>query len=477
MPIPKILHQIWIGPKPPPIDLMNSWKHKNPHLEYIFWNEQEIKRRNITFKCQKQISAIKEINGAADIIRWEILQNYGGIFVDADSICIEPFDDSFFQRTGFSTFENKNIRQDLIATGTMGFIPNHPLVTDIVESIAKGQHDESIEKYRAWVSVGPALLTNFLNTGKYKDITIYPSHYFLPIHFTGITYEGHKKVYGYQEWGTAKQSYDTMNSVVLPDSLLNPSRWVSVMVTSYNTHKHHIHECLESIRSQNGHFGIELVWINDGSDEKHTQELENKLKWFEKNSRFVKIVYHKHFPNSGTAFSNNIGILKCSNELIFKMDSDDIMVSDRLKNQIHFMDQNPNIQVCGTNMKIFKNTAQVKECIKETHHHDEIDWAYITQNKPSWFANHPTLCYRRSAVLSVGNYNVYDPRVRLIQEDYDLELRLINKYGKLVNLPQCLLLYRLHDGQLTKDFQSDSEENAVIRNRLIENIGQYLSSG
>ena len=128
-------------------------------------------------------------------------------------------------------------------------------------------------------------------------------------------------------------------------------------------------------------------------------------------------------------------------------------------------------------MKIFKNTAQVKECIKETHHHDEIDWAYITQNKPSWFANHPTLCYRRSAVLSVGNYNVYDPRVRLIQEDFDLELRLINKYGKLVNLPQCLLLYRLHDGQLTKDFQSDSEENAVIRNRLIENIGQYLSSG
>ena len=78
---------------------------------------------------------------AADIIRWEILQNYGGIFVDADSICIEPFDDSFFQRTGFSTFENKNIRQDLIATGTMGFIPNHPLVNDIVDSIAKGYHD------------------------------------------------------------------------------------------------------------------------------------------------------------------------------------------------------------------------------------------------------------------------------------------------------------------------------------------------
>ena len=36
--------------------------------------------------------AMNATNGAADIIRWEILQNYGEIFIDADSICIEPFD-------------------------------------------------------------------------------------------------------------------------------------------------------------------------------------------------------------------------------------------------------------------------------------------------------------------------------------------------------------------------------------------------
>ena len=35
---------------------------------------------------------IEEINGKADIIRWEILYHYGGLFVDADSICIESFD-------------------------------------------------------------------------------------------------------------------------------------------------------------------------------------------------------------------------------------------------------------------------------------------------------------------------------------------------------------------------------------------------
>ena len=128
MTIPKILHQIWIGPKTPPIELMKTWKNMNPNLEYIFWNEEEIQKRNITFKCQKQINMIQELNGKADIIRWELLQMFGGIFVDADSICIEPFDESFFDKIGFATFENKNLRNDLIATGTMGFIPQHILV-------------------------------------------------------------------------------------------------------------------------------------------------------------------------------------------------------------------------------------------------------------------------------------------------------------------------------------------------------------
>ena len=47
MNIPKIIHQIWIGNKPPPINLMNTWKEKNPDYEYILWNENEfIKRKS-----------------------------------------------------------------------------------------------------------------------------------------------------------------------------------------------------------------------------------------------------------------------------------------------------------------------------------------------------------------------------------------------------------------------------------------------
>ena len=183
--IPKILHQIWIGPKPAPTNLMKTWKEKHPDFEYILWTEQVIHDRRLQLTCIDKINMIPEINGKADIIRWEILYQYGGYFVDADSICIEPFDYYFSDKSVFATFENENVRAGLIATGTMGFIPKHPLCLDIINWIQSNDSTQLIKDTRAWYSVGPGLLTKMLDTRKYKDVSIYPSHCFLPIHFTG----------------------------------------------------------------------------------------------------------------------------------------------------------------------------------------------------------------------------------------------------------------------------------------------------
>ena len=92
MSIPKIVHQLWIGPNPRPSKFMQTWKDKHPDFEYIIWNEEELQKRQLPLQCGHRINEIEEINGKADIIRWEILFHYGGLFVDADSICIEPFD-------------------------------------------------------------------------------------------------------------------------------------------------------------------------------------------------------------------------------------------------------------------------------------------------------------------------------------------------------------------------------------------------
>lgn len=472
--IPKIIHQLWIGKEPAPIHMMNTWKEKHSDYEYIFWNEEEFIKRKMIFTCQEQINMMDEINGKADIMRWEILYKMGGYFIDADSICIEPFDDYFDNKVAFATFENETLRKELVATGTMGFIPNYPLCNDIIEWIKSPDSVKMLTTVRAWGSVGPGVLTRFLKTGKYKDFSVYPSHCFLPIHFTGTTYVGHKKVYAYQAWGSTNNSYKIMNEIKLPNMLLYPKTWVSVLICSFNTCQKYLKECLESIKCQNGIFGIELVWINDGSDDEHSLLLEKELNIFERRSRFCKVVYKKLPINTGIAAALNAGLGLCGHDYIFRMDSDDIMLPDRIKKQLEFMKKNIDCVLCGTNIHIFSNLDNVsstkqKQIISTTNHPSTITWVRLEEiykkhgGLPTWFMNHPTLCFHKNAIIGVGNYRTDVD----ILEDYDLELRIIKKFGVVYNLEEPLLLYRKHREQVTQINKMNSAKIESIRAELI----------
>lgn len=330
--IPKILHQIWIGSKICPSKVMDTWKIKHPDFEYIFWNEEEFEKREIFFECQEKIDLISEINGKADIMRWELLYKFGGIFVDADSICIEPIDDYFLSKPAFASYENESVRKGLVATGTMGFPPHHPLCRDVIDWILSDESTSVIKNMKAWLSVGPGILTKFLNTGKYTDFAVFPSHVFLPVHFEGKPYIGHKKVYAHQFWGSNYQLYDSnffskADIFHLPPSLKKPEKWVSIILF-YNDiiSLYKLKECLNSIKSQIGHFGIELIWHYD-----KTIEIHSLFESFLKTSRFTKISYQTDIINS----------------FVFFMDTDYVMRNDRIQKQMDFLEQNPDKMLCS----------------------------------------------------------------------------------------------------------------------------------
>ena len=177
--IPKIIHQLWIGDKPSPTKFMDTWRDKNPDFEYIRWNEQEIKERNIEFECQNRIDEMTEINGKADIMRWELLYRYGGVFIDADSICIEPIDDVLMETPCFAGWENEQARPGLIATGTMGFPPKDPFVKKAIEWMRENSMITGEVQYKAWYLVGPGLMTRIYNQYKGNNLVVQPSYYFL----------------------------------------------------------------------------------------------------------------------------------------------------------------------------------------------------------------------------------------------------------------------------------------------------------
>jgi len=454
MKIPKIIHQLWIGPKTVPTKFMDTWKekHENEGFEYIRWTEKEMEKRGFKTKLKNKIDDIEEICGKADILRWEILYEYGGFFTDADSYCIEPVTYLLDKYKAFVCYENEKVRnkgwiksQDyddvlarthpLLANGTMAFPPKHKLPKMAIEWIK----NNNIEGLTAWRTTGPGLLTRLYWLNKWKDIEILPSYLFLPVHFSGVEYKGHNKIYAHQEWGSTKQNYENMNNISLPTQFTTPKKKVSVLIPFYNTKVKYLIECLNSIKHQVGHFSMEIVLINDGSDDLHTILLKKIIQNFQDTTRFIKVIYIENDENKGVGFTLSKGISVCNNELIIRMDADDIMVPDRIIKQIKFMNNNPDIMICGGQIKYLKN-----EKITGQTNHKSLTWEDYKKNPSHWFINHPTVCYRKSAVLQVGNYK----DIKQI-EDFELWLRMLKKFGKIYNFPEVLLYYRLHEEQET----------------------------
>jgi glycosyltransferase involved in cell wall biosynthesis len=464
--IPKIIHQVWIGPKTPPIKPMDTWKDKHPNFEYIRWNEEEFVKRDMEFECQNRIDEMTEINGKADIIRWEILYKYGGIFIDADSICIESIDVMLMNQKCFAGYEQEDLRPGLIATGTMGFPPKHPLVKDAIDFIKKNL----IHTNKAWITVGPGLLTRLYDSGKFPDLTIFPSYTFLPIHHTNKEYQGHGKVYAYQLWGSTNfGNFDKSGSV--PKQLLIGNDSVSILVSSYNTKAKYIKECLDSIKHQVGNINIELVWINDGSDELNTLLLKRLLDDFGKTTRFINVVYSENDGNKGIGFTLNKGVKLCSNEIIMRMDSDDIMVNYRIIKQLNFMKDNPECVLCGAQINMFKHVNnKLVDHGKTNHPNLDLD-TFMKNTNNHWLMNHPTFCFRKQKILEVGNYN---GSIHSMCEDFELILRVFKKYDKIHNMKDVLLYYRLHEGQLT--YNGGKEGSRYWTDKRNELINDILSN-
>jgi len=242
--------------------------------------------------------------------------------------------------------------------------------------------------------------------------------------------------------------------------------WISVLVASYNTNANYVSECLQSIINQIGNFGMELVWINDGSNESSTVQLEELLVKIPK-SKNLKFIYKIMDENKGLSYCLHEGVKICSNELIMRMDSDDIMEPTRIQKQIDFMTKNKSCVLCGTNMISFvENNKNQKIMTERSGHPFILKWEEYKKTKKSWILNHPTLCFRKSAILECGNYN---KELKYPYEDLELELRVLKKYGVVCNIQEPLLFYRTHSQQVTQ-LNRFNTEITRLRNEMIENI-------
>ncbi|SMR70810.1 hypothetical protein SAMN04488030_0423 [Aliiroseovarius halocynthiae] len=201
--IPKRMGHIWIGPKPAPTHWMSSWQELHPDWEYTLYGNDILETFN--FRAKHLIDyyiKVGEYAGAADLIRYEVLHAFGGYIAGADSICLHPIDELFQGPHAHTIYENEFVRGKLVSP-IQACEPGNPFLDTLIDRLSKLSIDQLKS---AWATTGNLFLARAIRELS-PPITIWPSHTMIPVHFTGVTYEGNEKVYAIQLFGTTHGSY------------------------------------------------------------------------------------------------------------------------------------------------------------------------------------------------------------------------------------------------------------------------------
>lgn len=198
--IPKVIHIIWIGDQRLiPAENIRSWRDLNKDFQVKIWGNKELAAR--PWRNARHMKSLwgKELSGVADLMRYEILYEEGGIYVDADSSCLRPLDEVLMENHSFACWESEIVRPGLIHNGFLGFRPRSKLLANLIREI---RDDENACDLPAWQGTGPVKLTNAFLRTQDTDLAIFPSHFFLPKHFSGRQYTGGARSYATHEWGS-----------------------------------------------------------------------------------------------------------------------------------------------------------------------------------------------------------------------------------------------------------------------------------
>lgn len=168
----------------------------------------------------------------------------------------------------------------------------------------------------------------------------------------------------------------------------------------------------------------------------------------------LKIIYLPE--NLGLGRALNEGLKHCTNEWVFRMDTDDICKPDRFEKQIEFIKKNPNIVLLGGQILEFEKNPIDAAVLKQVPIVTKEIKKFANSRSPF---NHMTVAYRKSVIEKLGGYQHH-----LFMEDYNLWLRLIGKGYLVANLPDVLLYARVGNGMHArrKGFQYIKSEKQLL---------------
>jgi inositol phosphorylceramide mannosyltransferase catalytic subunit len=178
--IPRIIHQIWLGsPFPERFKkYQESLKNMHPGWHYRLWTDDDVKDFNLI--NQQAFDSATTYSAKANVFRYEILERFGGLYVDTDCECLQSFDilHQYYQfYVGMVTIN----RYAIVNNAVIGAIPGHPILRTCIENIGKidygyGQYGSSGVIYFGHMII--QTLKQHLNADFFSKVLVLPPTYF-----------------------------------------------------------------------------------------------------------------------------------------------------------------------------------------------------------------------------------------------------------------------------------------------------------
>jgi glycosyltransferase involved in cell wall biosynthesis len=209
---------------------------------------------------------------------------------------------------------------------------------------------------------------------------------------------------------------------------------ISVCMPVYNAERY-IAQAVESILDQMlGDF--EFLILDDGSTD---GSLEILRRYADQDPR-IRLTSR---PNKGLVPSLNELIDQSRGEFLARMDADDVARPERFAWQVEYLRAHPECVLVGSRVRLVDPEGDPLCDWCTMQEHEAIDSSYLRGERIT-AVSHPSVMMRRDAVLAVGKYRPFE-----VIEDIDLFLRLA-EYGRIANLPEVLLHYRIHASNISK---------------------------
>ena len=204
----------------------------------------------------------------------------------------------------------------------------------------------------------------------------------------------------------------------------------SVLMSVYHKERpEYLKQAIESIQVQSLSTN-DFVLVCDGPlNDELDAVIQTKQLEMGENLNVVRLA-----KNGGLGNALNEGIMHCKNELVARMDSDDIAYPDRCEKQIAVFNTHSEVSICSGIVEEFTtdpNTVDTRRVPPETNA-EIIEFA----KKRNPF-NHPCVMYKKSAVKAVGSYQDF-----YLLEDYYLWLRILMAGYQGYNIQEPLLHMR-----------------------------------